>query len=93
MLALGVLVASLPSARASAACQAPVDTFANPFTKESAHHRPIGSGAVFADTNDPSTISLLRGGFGNINSNNGWGINIYESTSADPLLTVTHAGP
>jgi hypothetical protein len=93
MLALGVLAASLPSAKASAACQAPVDTFANPFSRESAHHRPIGGGAVFATGNHPSTISLLKGGFGNINSNNGWGINVYESTSADPLLTVSHAGP
>jgi hypothetical protein len=92
MLGMSALVASF-WARASAACQAPVDTFANPFSMESAHHRPIGGGAVFADTNHPSTISLLTSGFGNINSNNGWGINVYESTSADPLLTVTHAGP
>jgi hypothetical protein len=93
MLALGILVASLPWARASASCQAPVDPFANPFEKESAHHRPIGDGAVFADTNHASTISLLKGGFNNINSNNGYGFNIYKSTSADPLLTVTNSGP
>ena len=93
ILVLSVLVASLPRATAWASCQAPVDTFANPFNKESAHHRPIDVGAVFADENDPSTISLLKGGFANINSNNGYGINVYNSTSADPLLTVTHAGP
>ena len=93
MLASIALVFSLPWAEALAGCQAPADTFANPFRKGSAHHRPIGSDAVFADANHPSTISLLRGEFTNINSNNGWGINIYKSTSADPLLTVTHAGP
>jgi hypothetical protein len=92
-LALSVLIASLPCAKASAACQAPPDTFANPFSKESAHHRPIGSGAVFADRNHPSTISLLKSGFNNINSDNGWGTNIYRSTPADPLKTVTQAGP
>jgi hypothetical protein len=76
-----------------AACQAPLGTFANPFEKESAHHRPIGNDAVFADRNDPSTISLLKADFGNINSNNGWGTNVYQSTVADPLKTVTQAGP
>jgi hypothetical protein len=92
-LALSILITSLPCAKASAACQAPRDTFANPFTKESAHHRPIGSGAVFADRNHPSTISLLKSGFNNINSDNGYGTNIYESKTSDPVKTVTHAGP
>ncbi len=68
------------------------DTFANPFSKASAHHRPIGSGAVFADRNHPSTVSLLQVGFNNINSDNGWGTNLYLSTPADPLTTVTQAG-
>jgi hypothetical protein len=89
MLALSVLVASLPWARAVAACQAPVDTFANPFEKESAHHRPIGSGAVFADRNHPSTISLLKNGFNTVNPT----VGLFKGTSADPLLTVTYAGP
>ena len=92
MLALSVSVVSLPWADALAGCQAPVDTFANPFRKESAHHRPIGDGAVFADANHPSTISLLRGGFSNINSNNGWGANVYESKAFNSLKTVTQAG-
>ena len=90
---MNVLVASVPWERAWASCQAPVDSFANPFAKESAHHRPIGSGAVFADATHPSTISLLKGAFNNINSNNGYGINLFESTSSDPLLTVTGSGP
>lgn len=93
ILAMSVLVASVPWERAWASCQAPVDFFANPFAKESAHHRPIGSDAVFADATHPSTISLQKSGFNNINSNNGYGINIYKSTSADPLLTVTGSGP
>jgi hypothetical protein len=92
MLAASVLVASLPLKRAWASCQAPVDAFANPFAKESAYPRPIGSGAVFADATHPSTISLLKGAFNNINSNNGYGINVYKSTSDDPLLTVVSSG-
>jgi hypothetical protein len=92
MLALSVLVASLPWAKALALCQAPVDTFLNPFTKESAHHRPIGSDAVFADEKHPSTVDLLKVGFGNINSDNGWGFNVYQSKTSDPVKTVVHAG-
>jgi hypothetical protein len=92
MLAVSALVASLPWARASAACQSPTNTFLNPFNKESAHHRPIGSGAVYADRNHPSTISLLKGGFGTINSDNGWGNNVYQSKTTDPLKTVVQAG-
>ena len=67
MLALSALVASLPWANASAECRSPVDIFANPFGKDSAHHRPIGSGAVFADRNHPSTVSLLKNGFNTVN--------------------------
>jgi hypothetical protein len=93
LLALSIVVALLPWANAWPSCHAPVDPFANPFDKESAHHRPIGSGAVFADDAHPSTISLLKGSFNNINSDNGYGINVYESTSDDPLLTVAGSGP
>jgi hypothetical protein len=89
MLALSALVASLPWAKASAECRSPVDVFANPFGKDSAHHRPIGSGAVFADRNHPSTVSLLKNGFNTVNPVTG----VFQATSADPLLTVTYAGP
>jgi hypothetical protein len=92
MLALSVFVASLPWARAWAACQSPTNTFLNPFNKESAHHRPIGSGAAYADRNHPTTVALLKTGFGTINSDNGWGFNIYQSKLADPLKTVVQAG-
>jgi hypothetical protein len=81
-------VASIPAAT----CHAPPDTFVNPFAAASAHHRPIGSGAVFADAKHPSTLSLRKAGFSNINVDNGWGTNLYQSTPTDPLMTVRPSG-
>ena len=92
VLALSALVCSLPQATAMAECRSPTNIFLNPFNKESAHHRPIGNGAVYADRNHPSTIALLKTGFGNINSDNGWGANVYESNPSDLLKTVRQAG-
>lgn len=65
------------------------DTFLNPFSKESAHHRPIGSNAKYAGSDDPATQAVQKSGFGNINSNNGWGINVYNAGPDDPEKTVT----
>jgi hypothetical protein len=70
-----------------------VDIFLNPFSKDSAHHRPIGSGAVFAGSDHPSTLDLKKSGFGNLNSDNGYGINVYKSGAGEPARTVTHGGP
>lgn len=75
------------------ACSAPAnDLFKNPFNKNSAHHRPMGTGAVFAGDDHPSTRVLRQNGFGTINSDNGWGTNIYEPEAGDPRMTVRHAG-
>lgn len=94
---LAATLAAMPlllAAPASAGpCQAPADAFANPFNKMSALHRPIGSGAVYASDSHATTLALKRGSFNNINSNNGWGVNVYKSTSSDPYLKVTNAGP
>lgn len=83
----------LPAMAHAAACTASKDLFVNPFNKDSAHHRPIGTGAQYASDSDPTTIALRRAGFNNINSDNGWGLNIYRATASDPVKTVTNAGP
>lgn len=94
---LAATLAAMPlllAAPASAGpCQAPADAFANPFNKASALHRPIGSGAVYASDSHATTLALKRAPFSNINSNNGWGINVYKGTSSDPYLKVTNGGP
>ena len=74
-------------------CQAPADPFPNPFGKASALHRPIGSGAIYASDSHATTLNLRRASFNNINSNNGWGVNVYKSTYADPYVRVTAGGP
>ena len=90
---IAALAAALPlllAAPASAGpCQSSTDVFANPFDKASALHRPIGSGAVYASDSHATTLNLKRASFNSINSNNGWGVNVYKSSSADPSKSVT----
>ena len=43
-----------------AACTTPKILYLNPFSKNSAHHRPIGTGALYAAGNHPSTISWFK---------------------------------
>ncbi len=74
---------------AAGPCQSSTDPFANPFSAASALHRPIGSGAVYASDSHATTLNLKRATFNNINSNNGWGVNVYKSTGADPSKRVT----
>lgn len=81
------------AANAASSCTAPRDLFFNPFTYRSAHHRPIGSGALYARENDPTTQSWLRGRDSwRVNSNNGWGRNAFLTTAADPETLVNWSG-
>lgn len=82
--------AASPAAKDAVVCDAPNDVFLNPFNSRSAHHRPIGSGAVYAGTNDQTTQSWLRArGSWRINSDNGWGRNVFQVTYDDPRTMVT----
>lgn len=68
------------------------DWFANPFSAESAHHRPIGTGAVYADDDHPAMKDFRRH-FSAIGINPGyrpWGCGIWESTADDPEFSVNH---
>ena len=38
------------------------DWFYNPFSRESAHHRPIGSGAIYAGNDHPAVREFPAGG-------------------------------
>ena len=79
----------LADSAAAGPCQSSTDPFANPFSAASALHRPIGSGAVYASDSHATTLNLKRAPFNSINSNNGWGVNVYKSTAADPSKRVT----
>lgn len=65
------------------------DIFRNPFSADSAHHRPIGSDAEYSSNDEASTQEIRNAGFGNINTNNGWGVNVYQVKDGDPTVTVT----
>jgi hypothetical protein len=72
-------------------CNAPGDWFANPFSAASAAHRLIGPGAQYAGDDHPSTRSLRSAPFGNINSGNGWGFNVYRASTGDTMRTIDGA--
>ena len=70
LLAIGALVLVLSPMLASAGSSggAVADTqrfrddwFYNPFNEHSAHHRPIGTGAVYADEQHPAVQDWLQG--------------------------------
>lgn len=89
---LAGLTAPVPATAANG-CAAPNDLFLNPFTYRSAHHRPIGSGAVYAPDSEPTTQGwLLASGSWRVNSNNGWGRNVFLTTEADPETLISWSG-
>lgn len=105
-MAMGELAAPSPAAASSAvattghtavaaaasSCPAYGSLFYNPFTYSSAHHRPIGSGAVYAGVGEPTTQSWLRGrGSWRVNSNNGWGRNVFSTNNA-PIGLIKWSG-
>ncbi len=66
------------------------DWFRNPFNKNSAHHRPIGTGAIYADSDHPAVQNWLKGS--KINMNVGttpWGLYMIEADEDGPVLTVS----
>jgi hypothetical protein len=73
-----------------AACTTPKDPFLNPFSKKSAHHRPIGTGAQYAAAGHGSTQSWLSNKNRTFNINPGapWGVSVASTDASDPLRTV-----
>lgn len=65
------------------------DLFLNPFNKNSAYHRPIGTGAIYADDTDPATIDWLKADGIAVNADNGWGHKFTRNSVTDPLMTIT----
>ena len=73
---------------AQAACTTPKDSFVNPFSKKSAHHRPIGTGAQYAGRTHPSTNSWLKRNGITINVGAPWGVSVAATDGSDPMRTV-----
>lgn len=75
-------------------CTTPKNVYSNPFSKASAHHRPIGTNAIYAAATDPSTKSWLKNTSRNVNINVGapWGVSVAYTDSTDRIKTIG-AGP
>lgn len=76
----------------NASCQSPKDIFLNPFNKNSAHHRPIGSGAQYASATHPTTKDWMKKSVFAVNVGGPWGADLATVSNADPLYTVTGTG-
>jgi hypothetical protein len=80
------------AAIAQAACTSPKDDlFANPFTYTSAHHRPIGTGAIYASDTANATKDWLKADLFNINNGNPSGTSLYEVDDGDPFVQINPA--
>lgn len=62
--------------------------FLNPHNAASPQHRPIGTGATYASTQEDFSKATNVG----FNTDNGGGTNVYKVTSSDPFRTVTADG-
>lgn len=79
----------VPTGTHASACMSPKDNlFQNPFNKDSAHHRPIGTGAVYASDNAAATVDWLRASGINLNVGTRYGDIIFENKESDPLTTI-----
>lgn len=79
------------SVRAQLAVSEPLPFDAgNPFIADSAHHRPIGSGAVFADANHESTIRWAQtpGTWGDFNGGSPFGRVVHVVDASSPRVTI-----
>jgi hypothetical protein len=84
-------IAPTGSGEGGTKCDAPRDDlFKNPFNKNSAHHRPIGTGATYAGDDDLSTKDILRYGFGSVNpgGQGGGGFIVVTAQPNDQIKTV-----
>jgi hypothetical protein len=78
------------AALARSGCPAYDGHFQNPFSAQSAHHRPIGAGARYSSggPNDAMVRALLERNFNSINIGVPWGNSIYKAARTDALVTV-----
>ncbi len=77
-----------PSPTPVKGCEADEGLFMNPFSKESAHHRPLGTGAIYAGADHPATRGWLRSKSFNINVGAPFGVAMAQADQSGPLLVV-----
>jgi hypothetical protein len=78
-----------PTGGAVGACgPGKTNLFKNPFNKNSAQHRPIGTGAIYASDTDPATQDWLGASGFNINVGASFGALIFEASPSDTYVTI-----
>ena len=76
-------------------CAMKSDLFYNPFKADSAHHRPIGCGAMYADDNHPTTRNILQNTRAAISLSVGapWGVVVMRTGTSDPITRINARPP
>ncbi|MFO1241674.1 MAG: hypothetical protein U1E36_00485 [Rickettsiales bacterium] len=78
-----------PPVFTASSCSMKSNLFLNPFTADSAQHRPIGCGAIYADSNHPATRNWLSAGNGiGFNVGAPFGVSVFAVSDADAPKTV-----
>ena len=87
---IAVSLLSFPGvASAQSTCRASSDIFLNPFNRDSAINRPIGTGAQYASDSHATTRDWLKARSFAINPGTGlYGSHILRSVPSDPLRTI-----
>ena len=92
----GVVLVALGQSGAIAAapgCSAGADLFLNPFSKGSAHHRPIGTGAAYASATHAATKDWLQAAHFALNVGSPWGVHVVATAASDPIRTIGALAP
>jgi hypothetical protein len=88
-IATSICAAPASPSLAQSACSSPKnDLFLNPYGRDSAHHRPIGSGASFASNDHPATRDWLKATQLNLNTGAPWGTSVTETDASDPIRLI-----
>lgn len=82
------------SAVGSEQCLNRNDPFLNPLGPASALRRPVGTGAIYAASDDPMTVrwNLYKDRLCSISTSNGYGVHLYRGLAGGPRGTVRWNG-
>lgn len=82
-------ISQIGGASAQAVCSGNrSDLFQNPFSRASAHHRPIGTGAVYASATHAATLSWRKAAHFNINAGAPFGVHMVLTGPGDPIRSI-----
>jgi hypothetical protein len=86
--AVAIVLSTTTTAFASNSCASTKDPFLKPFSKDSAHNRPIGTGAQYVGDSHPATRAWLQASRFGINRGGPWGVDVAKTDGSDPIRNV-----